>query len=162
MKRILQLGAVSLLAAASCAGAQTLEIGTVAPASLVQQIEGTPPVTVGSTSVRVLPSSAVLKSEGASAGASTSRSTLVVRPSDNLIGRSDNKLVVVYSDTAAVKAKSLSLAPGATIETHPNVAMTIVRVSSFKDLPALQAKLHDAFPKATFDVPVTYFEDLPE
>jgi hypothetical protein len=147
-----------LLVAAGCtplmAATPALVPGRIAPADVVQQIQNDAPVRIGSASVRPVP-------ENVSHTLSTdsTQRTLVVRSTDNLVGSSENELVVIEKDTAAVQRKVLELATDASVTAYADHGLVIVQLKRFADLPTLRKQLAEAFPAARFDLPVRYFEN---
>ncbi|MBV8271233.1 MAG: hypothetical protein JO067_03075 [Cupriavidus sp.] len=149
---------------AGWAQAQSIEVGKAAPPSVTAQLKGTPAVVIGSVSVKPLrqaPSSSgsngVLRPLAADPPGNT---TYVVRTQDNLVGISTNDLVVMHPDTAAIVA-----AAGASVASakpYPDLGLVVLHVASFDLLAPLHRAIADRFPKAKFDLPVTYFPVRPK
>jgi hypothetical protein len=147
------------------AQAQSLEPGTTAPASVVQQLKGVQSVNIGMASVRPVSPGGGSSGLQASANRATAsvptgnETTTVVRSTDNLVGVSSNDLVVMYGDTGAVTQAVAG--KGVTAKAFPAMGMVVVHVSSFDEIGPLQSALSAKFPTAKFDLPVKYFETEP-
>ena len=153
------LHAITLLLAASGASAQTLQQGRPAPPAVVEQIKDAPPTRIGSQSVRALPPAAQSGKHANGAMAATAEGrTLVARESDNLVGVSNNELVIISPDLDAIAAKVASLQlPGAQTNTYPKLQLLVVKTARFEQLETVRSQIAAAFPDARFDLPVAYF-----
>jgi hypothetical protein len=156
------VAAACALAASACATAQTLTPGRPAPADTVQTLRSEPSVTIGTASVRPVDTghaagTASAKAQSLPVGNET---TTVVRASDNLVGVSSNDLVVIYPDTVAV-SRALSGKP-VSVKTWPSAGIVVVHVGSFDQLLPLKTALSATFPTAKFDLPVKYFNTVPQ
>ena len=157
------LHAIALLLVASGASAQTLQQGRPAPPAVVEQIKDAPPTRIGSQSVRALPPPVVMAGRQANGAAPAQEGrTLVARESDNLVGVSNNELVIINPDLDAVAAKVASLQlPGAQIHSYPRLQLLVVKTARFEQLETVRNQVAAAFPHARFDLPVTYFPRKP-
>ncbi|MGT0250577.1 hypothetical protein [Burkholderia pyrrocinia] len=137
--------------------------GIVAPAEVVKQLQAVPSVSIGGTSVRPVPPSAVRAalSERAGGSAQSGRdSTFVVRDGDNLVGVSTNDLIVVYADTAAVYHAVVGQVKS--VDVYPQIDTVIVHVGSFDQLSPIKTTLARKFPMAKFSLPVRYSDTKPK
>lgn len=150
--------ATATVACASAANAlaDTVQRGTTAPASVVKQISANAAVTIGSVSVRPIPRSI----EGVRS-TTPPGTTLVARATDNLVGTSTNDLVVIYGDVDAITGRAATMGGGVSTRAYPTMGMTVVHVASFDQLQSVQRQIAQAFPTATFDLPVRYFDTKP-
>ncbi|GMG90537.1 hypothetical protein Cmtc_17570 [Cupriavidus sp. TKC] len=154
----------TVITAAASQPSQTVQQGKVAPSSVTAQLQGTPAVVIGSTSVQPVrqPASAsvtngLLRPLSADPHGNT---TYVVRTGDNLVGISTNDLVVIYPDTSAIVAA----AGGATTSAkpYPDLGMVVLHVGNFDQIEPLHRAIAERFPTAKFDLPVTYFPLKPK
>ncbi|RWA51209.1 hypothetical protein AU476_24395 [Cupriavidus sp. UYMSc13B] len=90
---------------------------------------------------------------------SQGNTTYVARTQDNLVGISNNDLVVIYSDTAAIVAAAGSAAFSA--KPYPDMGFVVLHIANFDQLVSLHQSLAGRFPTAKFDLPVTYFPIRP-
>ncbi|WP_322050810.1 hypothetical protein [Paraburkholderia bannensis] len=160
--------AACVVSISACA-AQPLVPGTRAPADVVQNLKNAQSVTIGAASVRAVssgsasqPASNVAATESATAQTAPKggETTTVVRESDNLVGVSSNDLVVIYPDTAAV-SQALSGKP-VSVKVWANMGIVVVHASTFDQLMPLKTALSQKFPAAKFDLPVKYFDTVPQ
>lgn len=153
-------GSASFAAIASSSG--ILTPGKKAPPETVRQLQDVQPVTIGSAVVRPVATptdASTAYTPQAAAGPARRESTLVVRASDNLVGVSDNDLVVLHVDTAAVTQAATGKA--STIKPYPDLGLVVLHFSRFDELVEARKALAELLPAARFDLPVRYFKTLP-
>ncbi len=154
MKRVVLILASTI--ACGCALAQTSPQGRPAPTAVLDQIKDVPLTHIGSQRVRALPPESPLRS--LAKGGSAATTTTVVRESDNLVGISNNELVIVSPELEAIAAKVATLGlTGAQTRSYPRLQLRIVSTARFEQLETVRSQVAAAFPAAKFDLPVTYF-----
>ncbi len=140
---------MALLLACGIAEAQIIQQGRPAPPAVVEQIKDVPLTRIGSQSVRALPPATLAgkHANGASAAATEGR-TLVARESDNLVGVSNNELVIIEANLDAVAAKvaSLQLA-GAQTHPYPRLQLLVVKTARFEQLETVSQPGRRRFPE---------------
>nr|WP_244109003.1 hypothetical protein [Burkholderia anthina] len=169
-RRIVCATASAFAMTATAGAAEPLVPGSTAPAELVQKLRHVQSVSIGVVSVRPVADGTHPAASAGNSGASASmraqsmptgsETTTVVRSSDNLVGVSTNDLVVIHPDTSAV-SQSLRGQP-VSVRAWPDMGIVVVHAGSFDQLAPLKAMLSTKFPTARFDLPVKYFETLPQ